>query len=83
MVSQTGDNSANNSAIYDDSVSVTSSNVHMELLTSKKSPSSGNRSGQSESEDTHTSSSVKKDKKHKDKVSGLLLFWISQWDLLR
>ncbi|XP_066156520.1 rab-like protein 6 [Euwallacea fornicatus] len=65
MVSQTFDNSA--SAIYDDSVSVTSSNVHMELLTSKKSPSSGNLSVQSESEDTHTSSSVKKEKKHRDK----------------
>ncbi|XP_066248566.1 rab-like protein 6 [Euwallacea similis] len=65
MVSQTFDNSA--SAIYDDSVSVTSSNVHMELLTSKKSPSSGNLSIQSESEDTHTSSSVKKEKKHRDK----------------
>lgn len=75
MVSQTYDNSANNSAIYDDSVSVTSSNVQMELLTSKKSPSSGNISGQSESEDTHTSSSVKKEKKHKDKVSSCNFFF--------
>lgn len=75
MVSQTYDNSANNSAVYDDSVSVTSSNVQMELLTSKKSPSSGNLSGQSESEDTHTSSSVRKEKKHKDKVSSCIFFF--------
>lgn len=75
MVSQTYDNSANNSAVYDDSVSVTSSNVQMELLTSKKSPSSGNISGQSESEDTHTSSSVRKEKKHKDKVSSCIFFF--------
>lgn len=59
MVSQNMDN---------DSISVTSSNVHMELLTSRKTPSSGNGSVLSESEDTHTSSSVKKDKKHKEKV---------------
>lgn len=68
MVSQTFDNSGNNSAIYDDSVSVTSSNVHMELLTPRKTPSSGNISIQSESEDTQTSSSVKKEK-YKDKVN--------------
>ncbi|XP_076267693.1 rab-like protein 6 [Rhynchophorus ferrugineus] len=67
MVSQTFDYS-NNSAGYDDSTSVTSSNVHMELLTSKKTPSSSNISIQSESEDTHTSSSVKREKKHKDKT---------------
>ncbi|ENN73795.1 rab-like protein 6 [Dendroctonus ponderosae] len=58
MVSQNMDN---------DSISVTSSNVHMELLTSRKTPSSGNASVLSESEDTHTSSSVK-DKKHKEKT---------------
>ncbi|XP_060523545.1 rab-like protein 6 [Cylas formicarius] len=79
LVSQTLDYS--NSAAYDDTTSVTSSNVHMELLTSKKTPSSGNISFQSECEDTHPSTSLKKDKvkeksekkekhkksKHKDK----------------
>ncbi|XP_050296885.1 rab-like protein 6 [Anthonomus grandis grandis] len=67
MVSQVYDNSANNSAIYDDSVSVTSSNVHMELLTSRKSPSSGNNSNESESEGTHVSNSARKEKKHREK----------------
>lgn len=65
MVSQTFDYSG----AYDDSASITSSNVHMELLTSqKKTPSSSNLSVQSDSEDTHTSSSVRKEKKHKDKT---------------
>lgn len=68
VVSQTLDYS--NSTAYDDScTSVTSSNVHMELLSSKHSPSSGNVSVHSDSEETtHTSSSIKKDKKKKDKI---------------
>lgn len=64
MVSQTLDYS--NSTAYDDSTSVTSSNVHMELLVSKQSPIS-NISNPSDSEETHTSNSVKKEKKKKDK----------------
>lgn len=62
MVSQTLDYS--NSTAYDDSTSVTSSNVHMELLSSKHSPASAKSS---DSEETHTSSPVKKEKKKKDK----------------
>ncbi|CAG9767250.1 unnamed protein product [Ceutorhynchus assimilis] len=59
-----GEDTSMVSQTFDDSASVTSSNVHMELLTSRKTPSSG----QSESEDTHTtSSSVKKEKKHAKK----------------
>ncbi|KAL1492257.1 hypothetical protein ABEB36_012733 [Hypothenemus hampei] len=65
MVSQTFDNSTNNSAVYDDSTSVTSSNVHMDVMISRKTPSSGNGSVHSESDDTHTSSSVRKENKHK------------------
>ncbi|RZC37959.1 rab-like protein 6, partial [Asbolus verrucosus] len=65
VVSQTLDYS--NSTAYDDSTSVTSSNVHMELLSSKHSPISANGSVHSDSEGTHTSSSVKKEKKKKDK----------------
>lgn len=78
-VSQTLDYS--NSTAYDDSTSVTSSNVHMELLSSSKhhSPTSINDDGvgsgevhnSEDSEGTHnnTSSSVKnKEKKKKDKV---------------
>lgn len=72
VVSQTLDYS--NSTAYDDSTSVTSSNVHMELLVSKQSPSS-NVSNPSDSEETHTSNSVKKEKekkkKNKNKVSAL------------
>ncbi|KAJ8972273.1 hypothetical protein NQ317_018300 [Molorchus minor] len=63
VVSQTLDYS--NSTAYDDSTSVTSSNVNMELLISKQ--SSNNGSVVSDSEETHTSSSVKKEKKKKDK----------------
>ncbi|KAJ3640516.1 hypothetical protein Zmor_003809 [Zophobas morio] len=65
VVSQTLDYS--NSTAYDDSTSVTSSNVHMELLSSKHSPLSPNGSVHSDSEENHTSSSVKKEKKKKDK----------------
>ncbi|XP_044263136.1 rab-like protein 6 [Tribolium madens] len=65
VVSQTLDYS--NSTPYDDSTSVTSSNVHMELLSSKHSPVSANGSVNSDSEETHTSSSVKKEKKKKEK----------------
>ncbi|KAJ8921949.1 hypothetical protein NQ315_008583 [Exocentrus adspersus] len=65
VVSQTLDYS--NSTAYDDSTSVTSSNVHMELLVSKQSHSSNAGSIVSDSEGTHTSSSVKKEKKKKDK----------------
>ncbi|EFA13241.1 Rab-like protein 6 [Tribolium castaneum] len=65
VVSQTLDYS--NSTAYDDSTSVTSSNVHMELLSSKHSPVSANGSVNSDSEETHTSSSVKKEKKKKEK----------------
>ncbi|CAH0559180.1 unnamed protein product [Brassicogethes aeneus] len=63
VVSQTLDYS--NSTAYDDSTSVTSSNVHMELLVSKH--SSNNGSVESDSEETHTSSSVKKEKERKKK----------------
>uniref|UniRef100_V5I937 Rab-like protein 6 n=1 Tax=Anoplophora glabripennis TaxID=217634 RepID=V5I937_ANOGL len=63
VVSQTLDYS--NSTANDDSTSVTSSNVHMELLMSKQ--SSNNGSVVSDSDGTHTSSSVKKEKKKKDK----------------
>lgn len=63
VVSQTLDYS--NSTANDDSTSVTSSNVHMELLVSKQ--SSNNGSVLSDSDGTHTSSSVKKEKKKKDK----------------
>lgn len=62
MVNQTLDYS--NSTTYDDSTSVTSSNVHMELLSSKHSPASVKSS---DSEETHASSPVKKEKKKKDK----------------
>jgi hypothetical protein len=65
VVSQTLDYS--NSTAYDDSTSVTSSNVHMELLSSKHSPVSANGSVHSDSEETHASGSVKKEKKKKDK----------------
>ncbi|KAJ8949572.1 hypothetical protein NQ318_016203 [Aromia moschata] len=65
VVSQTLDYS--NSTAYDDSTSVTSSNVHMELLTSKQSHSSNNGSIRSDSEETHTSSSIKKEKKKREK----------------
>lgn len=64
MVSQTLDYS--NSTAYDDSTSVTSSNVHMELLVSKQSPSP-NVSNHSDSDETHTSNSVRKDKEKKKK----------------
>ncbi|KAK9879335.1 hypothetical protein WA026_004186 [Henosepilachna vigintioctopunctata] len=57
----------NNSSFNDDSTSITSSNVHMELLSSKRSPSPLNKSGQSDSDETQTSSSVKKEKKKKDR----------------
>ncbi|KAJ8927407.1 hypothetical protein NQ314_020187 [Rhamnusium bicolor] len=66
VVSQTLDYS--NSTAYDDSTSVTSSNVHMELLTSKQSHSSNNGSIQSDSEETHTSSSIKREKRKKTKI---------------
>lgn len=63
LVSQTLDYS--NSTAYDDSTSVTSSNVCVELLASKQ--SSINISVHSDSEGTQTSSSAKKEKKKKDK----------------
>ncbi|XP_044762399.1 rab-like protein 6 [Coccinella septempunctata] len=56
----------NNSSFNDDSNSVTSSNVNMELLTSKRSPNLLNRSEQCDS-DEHTSSSKDKKKKQKEK----------------
>ncbi|CAH1176228.1 unnamed protein product [Phaedon cochleariae] len=65
VVSQTLDGS--NSTAYDDSNSVTSSNVHMELLSSRQTHSPNNPSVNSDSEDLQTSSSVKNDKKKKDK----------------
>lgn len=71
VVSQTLDYS--NSTAYDDSTSVTSSNVHMELLTtSKQSHSSNNCSvHNSDSEDVAagvSGNSIKKEKKKKDKT---------------
>ena len=62
-VSQTLDYSG--STAYDDSTSITSSNVHMELLSSKHSRSSANVSINSDNE--NSVKSVKKEKKKKDK----------------
>ncbi|XP_022910549.2 rab-like protein 6 [Onthophagus taurus] len=66
-VSQTLDYSG--STVYDDSTSVTSSNVHMELLSSKHSNRSltPNRSGESDNEG---GKGVKKERKKKDKEKG-------------
>lgn len=66
-VSQTLDYSG--STVYDDSTSVTSSNVHMELLSSKHSRSSANVSINSDSE-----SNNKKEKKKKDKDKVINIF---------
>ncbi|KAG5886477.1 hypothetical protein JTB14_026737 [Gonioctena quinquepunctata] len=66
LVSQTLDYS--NSTAYDDSNSLNSSNVHMELLSARQPQGSNNPSVNSDSEDLHTSSSVKKEKKKKDKT---------------
>lgn len=67
VVSQTLDYS--NSTVYDDSNSVNSSNVHMELLSSRTSfPTKS--SGNSDAEDGgHSSSSAKKEKKTKNKTA--------------
>lgn len=66
-VSQTLDYSG--STVYDDSTSVTSSNVHMELLSSKHSRSSANVSINSDSDGNNMPSIfyAKKEKKKKDK----------------
>lgn len=61
----------NNSSFNDDSNSVTSSNVNMELLASKRSPVLTDRNEQCDSDETHTSSSVSKDKKKKNKEKKL------------
>ncbi|KAF5287675.1 hypothetical protein FQA39_LY15775 [Lamprigera yunnana] len=56
------------SAAYDDSTSVTSSNVHMELLSSKYSHTSANVSVNSDCESAPPSlNSIKKEKKEKEK----------------
>lgn len=85
VVSQTLDYS--NSTAYDDSTSVTSSNVQMELLSSKQS-GSNNGSVQSGSEETQTSSSYKKDalrKKDREKViqshSGVFIYLLTEVSL--
>lgn len=65
VVSQTFDYSG--STVYDDSTSVTSSNVHMELLSSKYSRSPMN--GSVNNSDSESLSSSKKEKRKKDKVS--------------
>ncbi|CAG9830804.1 unnamed protein product [Diabrotica balteata] len=64
VVSQTLDYS--NSTVYDDSNSMNSSNVHMELLSSKTSYPS-NPSGHSDGDDAMSSGSLRKEKKEKDK----------------
>lgn len=64
-VSQTLDYSG--STAYDDSTSVTSSNVHMELLSSKHSRSSANVSVNSDNDGQNLKTAIKKDKKKKDK----------------
>lgn len=65
VVSQTLDYS--NSTVYDDSNSVNSSNVHMELLSSRTSFPT-NTSVNSDGDDAHSFSSVKKEKKDKSKT---------------
>lgn len=64
-VSQTLDYSG--STVYDDSTSVTSSNVHMELLSSKHSRSSANVSMNSDSEGNNIQNKKEKKKKDKDR----------------
>ncbi|KRT79575.1 ADP ribosylation factor [Oryctes borbonicus] len=64
-VSQTLDYSG--STAYDDSTSVTSSNVHMELLSSKHSRSSANVSVNSDNDGQNVKTAIKKEKKKKDK----------------
>lgn len=69
-VSQTLDYSGG--AAYDDSTSVTSSNVHMELLSSKHSRSTPNISENSDNDSSKNS--VKKEKKKKEKVGNINVF---------
>lgn len=63
VLSQTFDYS--NSTVYDDTTSVTSSNVHMELLSSKHSQGSVTDSIQNSDNDEHHNSNKKEHKKEK------------------
>lgn len=73
VLSQTFDCS-NNSTVYDDTTSVTSSNVHMELLSSKYSQGSVTDSvANSDNDERH--SSCKKEHK-KEKVNDICLLLV-------
>nr|CAI5828583.1 unnamed protein product [Callosobruchus analis] len=67
VVSQTLDYSPGLGTVYDDSTSVTSSNINAELLSTKPSPVSNRQSFNSDSDGATHSSSIKKEKKKRDK----------------